>query len=96
MSPLNYPEIFSTIRKGYIDATMWNTDESEERYIGLNCIPAAINDETKSIQVDYGWGVVITRDCDPQYAAILREIIDVDKLRVIQQNVIDNKMLPSY
>ena len=94
--PMNYPEIFSTLRKGLIDATMWNMDEAEERYIGINCVPAVISPETEEIEREFCWGVILTRDYDPQFASVIRDVVNVPQLHVVQQNVIEDKIIPAY
>ena len=94
--PLNYPQIFSALRKGLIDATMWNMDEDEERYIGLKSVPAAISSETKEIEREFCWGVILTRDDDPQYASVIRSVVNVPQLHAVQKSVIEDRIIPAY
>ncbi len=94
--PLNYPQIFSSLRNGMIDATMWNMDEEKEKYVGLNCVPVGFNAEMADIEREFCWGIVLTRDSDPQVASIIRSVVDVPHLRAIQDDVIEDRMIPAY
>ncbi|MFZ5974106.1 MAG: GntR family transcriptional regulator YhfZ [Bacillota bacterium] len=94
--PQSYNQIISKIRKGEIDATVWSLDEIEEKYPGLNMVPAENSEEMKSITYESACAVILIREDTKFCASILREVLDLEKLSRIQKEVMDGHKTPSY
>ena len=94
--PQSYNQIISKTRKGEIDATAWSQDEIEERYPGLNMVPAENSDEMKTVSYESACGAILTREDTKACASILKEVLDLEKLHRIQKEVMDGKKIPSY
>lgn len=94
--PQSYNQIISNIRKGEIDATIWSLDEIEEKYPGLNMINAEKYEEMKTITYESACAVIMIREDTKFCASILRDVLDLEKLRKIQKEVMGGLINPSY
>ncbi len=77
-------QIVHSIRSGLIDAGVWNLDEIvESGYQGLNVVPLdGIVDVSR-----FSSAVVVVRKGEPALGQVLRQCLDVQKIRRIQEDV---------
>jgi hypothetical protein len=94
--PLSYNQIISKIQKSEIDATVWSLDELEEKYPGVNMVPAENSEEMRTITRESAWAVILIREDTTSLASVLREVLDVEKILGIQKDIMDGVRIPSY
>lgn len=94
--PLAYTEIFTKLRQGVIDVTIWSLDEINEKYPDLPMAPTSTHSGLRRTMADCDDAVVLTRDEDAYIRPLLRDIINIPKLRQVQEEVRLGRKMPSY
>lgn len=88
--PLDYAQIIPELKKNNIDAAVWNKDEIENKMVLNNFIPIDPGDE------DITSAVILVQKSQPELVKLLEQLIDIDEVRRIQDEVINEVRIPKY
>jgi hypothetical protein len=91
---LKYSEIFSKLKKGEIDATVWAFDEIENTNFEKSLVIP--NDESLVSAMSSCQEAVIVVIKDHFTNNLLSAIIDSEKIKQIQEKVFKRELIPSY
>jgi hypothetical protein len=92
---VSYMTLAEAMKKGQIDATVWNNDDRLIPSFAFKAIPLPPIDKLTDAQENTEAVIVINKEC--QYlATILRTIIDKELISKVQRQVMEGDLLPVY
>ena len=87
---VEYSNVSQEVKKGRIDAAIWNKDEILDKNIDINYI------EIDDYDTQITNAVIIVKKDNNTIKTILEDLIDIEKIRRIQNDVIKGIITPRY
>lgn len=92
--PLKYSELFEKLKKGEIDASLWNLDELKEKFSLKNV--HTLDDTIVKEMEDACRAVLVIRNDDRKLQLLMKDILDLDEIHKIQKDVLEQRIFPAY
>ncbi len=89
---IDYNKIPELLKRGIIDATIWNLDEIEEQNMKIEYEELS-NKELVSLANE---AVLITAENDSFLKNIVKKVIDKEYILQVQKDMLEDKIYPSY
>lgn len=90
--PVQYTHIVDMLQSGELDAGIWNEDDLHVRAAGVATVPL----EGPSFQNGNTHALVVVREDDAFMRRLIRRLADVERIRSIQQQVMEGKLPARY
>jgi hypothetical protein len=92
---VGYMHAAEMLRRGEIDATIWNIDEVPVRFPELKVVPLRTA-RAQAIAQLAGEAVLVTRPESPEVGQIANALLDWDVVLQVQAEVIAGRRYPAY
>jgi hypothetical protein len=92
---ISYMNLMTAIEKGQIDATVWNEDDFCTSAHPFTAVPLSVSEGLKKTRGNTE-AVIAVGQANRLVLQTLRSIINTEMIRDIQQQVMDNRLMPTY
>lgn len=92
---VRYTGFIELLRQRVIDAAIWNTDEAVDRYPDVRIVPLR-NEYARKLALANTEAAILVPSDRSDLVRLFSRHVNVEQLRMIQQEVVERRRLPSY